>query len=74
VDDGVAAGHRLAERLAVAEVAAAQLAAELGQRRRFAGGADQADDIVAPLAQLAGDRATDEARRPCEEDLDRRSL
>ena len=70
----VAALHPGADRVAVAEVAGDQLAAELGQLARFLRAADEADDLVAALAQLAGHGAADEAGRPCHEDLDRPSL
>jgi hypothetical protein len=74
VDDAVAAVHAGADRVAVAEVAADQLAAELVQGAGFLRAADQADDGVAALAQLPRDGAADESRRPCDEDLDRVSL
>ena len=69
VDQGVAALHAVAQRLGVAEVAADQLAAELGQLCRFLGCADQADDLVAAVAQLAHDLAADEPRSSRHEDL-----
>ncbi len=56
-------------RLGVAEIAADQLAAELLQLARFLRAADQADDVIAALAQLAHDLAADEARSSRYEDL-----
>ena len=53
----------------VAEVAADQLAAERGDRLALLGVADQADDLVAAVAQLAHDLAADEARSSRDEDL-----
>jgi hypothetical protein len=74
MDEGFASVHAPAQGLAVAEVAADQLAAELGQAAGLVRTADQTGDLVAPLPQLTGDRAADEPRRACEEDLDRSSL
>ncbi len=69
VDEAVAALHAVAQRLGVAEVAADQLAAELGQLRRFLRGPDEAGDLVAASAQLPHDLAADEARSSRHEDL-----
>ena len=69
MDHGVAAGHALADRPFVAEVAGDQLAAELGRLLALLGVADQADDLVAAGAQLAHDSAADESGPSGDEDL-----
>jgi hypothetical protein len=69
VDRRVAAAHPLAKGVLVAEVATDQLAAEGGQLRGFLGAADQADDLVAAVAQLAHNLAADEAGSARDEDL-----
>ena len=69
MDDRVAALHALADRLGVAEIAGGQRAAERLDLLSLLGVANQTDDVVAALAQLAHDLAADEPRSPSHEDL-----
>ena len=65
----VAALHAARGSPRVAEVAGDQLAAELLELAGLLRAADQADDLVAALAQLAHDLAADEAGPSRDEDL-----
>ena len=69
VDHRIAALQPGADRLAVAEIATDELAAHRGQLFALLRVADQADDVVAALAQLAHDLAADEAGASGNEDL-----
>ena len=69
MDHAVAALDPAPDHGLVAERAGEQLAAEPADLVRLLGGAHEGDDLVAPLAQLAGDVATDEPGRAGDEDL-----
>ena len=59
IEHGVAAAHPSANGRVIVQVPGDDLATEIAQPRRLGGIADQGDDLVATLVELAGDATAD---------------